>query len=224
MKKIPGKFQSKETQEYFIRKIDGIYKQAQLWKCILLFSDAMHQIHNSEVGYAWQERWRIHTKILLSNTGRARLNITGAYNPITTEAITQIEETNCNIDSTKRFLTLLRTSYPGTGTSTHPNRTIPILLILDNARYQKAYEVQEYAKTLNIQLHYLPAYSPNLNLIERFWKYTKKVLVRNQYYETFTEFIWAFESFFSLLKIPDNRHQYELQSLLTMKFEVIMNY
>lgn len=55
----------------------------------------------------------------------------------------------------------------------------PIHLFLDNARYQKYYTVQDYAKEKNIVLEYLPAYSPNLNLIERFWKFTKKVLVRN---------------------------------------------
>lgn len=97
---------------------------------------------------------------------------------------------------------------------------IPIHLFLDNARYQKCYSVQEYAKKKNIILEYLPAYSPNLNLIERFWKFTKKILVRNQYYETFDEFRKAFETFFSTL----DQHKTDLESLLTLKFEIIMNY
>lgn len=90
-----------------------------------------------------------------------------------------IEEENCDQSSTKRFFDLLRQEYPD---------TTPIHIFLDNAKYQKCYTVQEYAKEINIVLEYLPAYSPNLNLIERFWKFTKKVLVRNQYYETFDEF------------------------------------
>ena len=188
----------------------------------------MHQIHNSEAGYAWQERGKYNTKVLLSNTGRTRLNITWAYNPLTQSAITQIEATNCNIDSTKRFFDLLRATYTETETpeteTPEIQYTTPIILILDNARYQKAYEVQGYAKKLNIQLEYLPPYSPNLNLIERFWKYTKKVLVRNQYYETFELFQWAFRNFFSLLEQPNNPHQTSLKSLLTMRFEVITNY
>jgi transposase len=102
--------------------------------------------------------------------------------------------------------------------------TTPIVLILDNARYQKAYEVQEYAKMKNIQLEYLPAYSPNLNLIERFWKFTKKVLVINQYYETYTEFQTAFKNFFTLLEQPNHQHMNSLKTLLTMNFEIITNY
>jgi hypothetical protein len=56
LKKLPGKFQPKEIQEAFIKKIDDWFLSAQKNECILLFSDAMHQIHNSETGYAWQIR------------------------------------------------------------------------------------------------------------------------------------------------------------------------
>lgn len=176
----------------------------------------MHQIHNSEAGYAWQIRGKDHTKILFSNTGRTRINITGAYNPITYIPTIQIEEANCTIDSTKRFFDLLRTTYT--------DMTLPIILILDNARYQKAYEVQAYAKIKNIQLEYLPAYSPNLNLIERFWKYTKNILIKNQYYETYTEFREAFVDFFSLMNQPNNQHTTFLKTLLTMNFDIISKY
>lgn len=122
-----------------------------------------------------------------------------------------IEEENCDQASTRRFFDLLRQDYPD---------ALPIHLFLDNARYQKCYTIQEYAKEKNIVLEYLPSYSPNLNLIERFWKFTKKVLVRNQYYETFDEFRKAFESFFLSL----NDYQSSLESLLTLKFDIIMNY
>jgi len=47
-------------------------------------------------------------------------------------------------------------------------------LVLDNARYQKCHLVQNLAATLNIELLFLPTYSPNLNLIERLWKFVKK--------------------------------------------------
>ncbi len=186
-------------------------QQAKTWDCHVLFSDAMHQIHNSESWCAWQERWRAWTRVLLSNTGRRRLNITGAYNPLTFHTTTMIEEENCDQSSTKRFFDLIREEYPD---------TTPIHLFLDNAKYQKCYTVQEYAQEKNIVLEYLPPYSPNLNLIERFWKFTKKVLVRNQYYETFDEFHKAFESFF--LSLDDYRTS--LESLLTLKFEIIGNY
>ena len=51
---------------------------------------------------------------------------------------------------------------------------IAITLVMDNARYQKCQLVQELAQKLNIELLYLPSYSPNLNLIERLWKFVKR--------------------------------------------------
>ena len=62
-----------------------------------------------------------------------------------------------------------------------------VFVILDNARYQKCRFVAELAAELNIQLVYLPPYSPNLNLIERLWKLTKSEL-RTRYYDDFDSF------------------------------------
>lgn len=52
--------------------------------------------------------------------------------------------------------------------------TVPITLVMDNARYQRCYLVQELATRLDIELLFLPPYSPNLNLIERLWKFVRK--------------------------------------------------
>ena len=71
-----------------------------------------------------------------------------------------------------------------------------ITIILDNAAYQKSYETQEYAKSLNIDLLYLPPYTPNLSLIERVWKFFKKKVLRDHYYPTFNEFFEAICEFF----------------------------
>jgi len=60
---------------------------------------------------------------------------------------------------------------------------------LDNAKYQRAYEVQDFAEMLNIELVFLPAYSPNLSLVERIRKFFKKHVLENQYYEKFDEFV-----------------------------------
>lgn len=104
-----------------------------------------------------------------------------------------VEKENCDQESIMRFFDQIRRE------EAYRDVTAPIHLFLDNARYQKCYTVQAYAKETNIILQYLPPYSPNLNLIERFWKFMKKVLVRNQYYETFDEFKNAFETFFASL-------------------------
>ena len=92
-----------------------------------------------------------------------------------------------------------------------------IYVICDNARYYRSKAVQAYLKTSRIKLVFLPPYAPNLNLIERLWKFFKKQVLYNRYYETFAEFKAACEAFFS------NPSQYEgqLRSLLTENFAVI---
>ena len=68
------------------------------------------------------------------------------------------------------------------------NLTTPITLVLDNAKYQKCILVAELATQLKIELHYLPSYSPNLNIIERLWKYVKTSCLNGKYYANFALF------------------------------------
>jgi transposase len=58
----------------------------------------------------------------------------------------------------------------------------------DNARYYKNKEVMAYLVTSKIQMHFLPPYSPNLNPIERLWKFMNEHVLYNRYYEKFIEF------------------------------------
>ena len=101
---------------------------------------------------------------LKTNTGRNRLNLLGAYSP-DDHTLVSIEETaSCDAALVCQLLRKLR--------ATHPDG--PLLLVLDNARYQRAYLVPQLAAELGITLQFLPPYSPNLNLIERFWKFLRK--------------------------------------------------
>lgn len=92
-----------------------------------------------------------------------------------------------------------------------------ITLILDNAAYNKSYQVRDRAEELNIKLEFLPPYCPNLNLIERLWKFFKKMVVTNRYYEKIQQFEDAIYDFFANIK----NYQKELRSLLTLNFEII---
>ena len=74
-----------------------------------------------------------------------------------------------------------------------------------------------YAEYYGLNLYFLPSYSPNLNLIERLWKFTKKKLVHNQYYEKFSIFKKEVEKFFE--NIGDFNS--ELKTLITPKFEIL---
>ena len=91
-----------------------------------------------------------------------------------------------------------------------------IVVIMDNAKYNRTYVVQDYSKTQNINIKYLPTYSPNLNLIERVWKYLKKKL-KNKYIEKFNDFkIWInnFCKNFYLNKV-------EIAKLISNKIQII---
>jgi transposase len=146
----------------------------QLYECacrddreVLLYLDPVHQIHNNENDYAWQPIGAAGTKKVLANTGRKRLNIIGALNPVTFEPTVMLTEENCCAEVIEAFLTEIRKRYCD---------ATSICIISDNAKYQRSYVVQQKAKDLNIDLVYLPAYSPKLNLIERLWRYFKSRL------------------------------------------------
>jgi len=68
-----------------------------------------------------------------------------------------------------------------------------IYIYSDNARYYRSKLIQEYLKASKITLMHVPPYSPNLNLIERYWKFFKKKVLYGKYYEKFSHFKQAFD-------------------------------
>lgn len=174
----------------------------------MLFLDPMHQIHNSENGYSWQFKGKKGTKEIPANTGRRRLTIIGAINPVDFDTVVILTESNCDKAMMSEFLSQVRKSYP---------EASQINIYLDNASYNKAVDVQEKAEELGIVLEFLPPYSPNLNLIERLWKFFKKTIMKDTYYPTFEEFYHATSSFFKDIK----KYQEELKTIITLKFEII---
>lgn len=177
---------------------------------VVLSFDPMHQTHNNENGYMWQIKGKEGTKKVKSNTGRRRLNILGAINMVDLDIVPFLTEENCNKETIKVFLHEVKKTYP---------KAEKITLFLDNARYQRNYEVQEYAKDIGITLEFMPPYSPNLCLIERLWKFFKKKVIKNKYYEEWEEFYNFVCCFFSQKNWEKMRP--ELESLLTLKFEII---
>ncbi len=91
----------------------------------------------------------------------------------------------------------------------------PIAIVLDNARYQHCFFVTTWAKSLGIHLLFLPPYSPNLNIIERVWKFTKKEILNAQYYDSPAAFHQTINTFFQ--NINDNYKQ-QMEKLLTLTF------
>lgn len=99
-------------------------------------------------------------------------------------------------------------------------KSLPITLILDNARYQKCNLVIEFAEKHNIELLFLPSYSPNLNVIERLWKFVKKTCLYNKYYDVFECFKNAI---LDCLNNTDKIYKNEINTLLNLKFQVFHN-
>ena len=139
-------------------------------------------------------------------SGRQRFNVLGALNALSHEVVTVTNDTYINAHSVCALLHRLAALQ----------LTVPITLVLDNARYQKCRLVQTLADTLQIELLYLPPYSPNLNLIERLWKFVKKKCLHSTYYANFKDFKQAISA---CLAQTQTTYQADLDTLLTLRFQ-----
>jgi len=199
---VPGK-QDPVKQQAFLEE----YKQLRAGKGAnspIYFADATHPQHNSVPSYGWIKRGK--EKELKANCGRQRLNINGAINIETLEPTTGFYDT-INADSTIDLFSKIEAKHPDAEA---------IYIIVDNAKYYHSLLLKEYVGGTTIKLIFLPTYSPNLNLIERYWKFFKKKVLNNHYYKTFEEFRQACQDFFQKQKdfLP------ELTSLLTENFHI----
>ena len=134
------------------------------------------------------------------------MNVLAALNAVTHELVSVVNDTYINSASVCQLLMKIAAM----------NFNVPVTLVLDNARYQRCKLVQGYAASLNIELLFLPSYSPNLNLIERFWKFVKNQCLYSKYYPTFDEFK---EAILDCVYGANEKHKEKLDSLLTLNFQ-----
>jgi len=204
---VPGKVdedKQREQREF----IEGYFKlKAELGpKDRIYHVDAVHPTHNVKITYVWTKkglRMRIR-----SNSGRKRYNILGAYCPSDQEYIDVRSTTeNVNGETLKKLIDEIRIRHP---------EASRIILILDNARYNHAKIVRQHIENTHVELLFLPSYSPNLNLIERLWRFLKNK-VTTAYHESFEKFVDEID------KVLDNLKEYsdELTSLMTENFEIL---
>ncbi len=153
--------------------------------------------------------WSFKRLFIKAPSGRKRFNVLGALNAVTHELITVTNNTYINAQS---FCDLLWRI------SRLDNR-VPITLVLDNVRYQKCKLVWELAESLDIELLYIPPYSPNLNIIERLWKFVQKQCLYSKYYSEFKDFK---NTIVNCLNQTDTTYKEELDSLLTLRFCVFL--
>ena len=204
-KPVPGKADA-ARQEAFVEEYRKLKENSEEGDPIL-FADATHPLHNPVIGCGWIKRGQEYP--IKSNTGRQRLNVNGAIDIATMSAQIRFDDT-VDAASCIALFEQIERAYPNAKR---------ITVICDNARYYRSKAVAAYLENSRIRLHFLPPYSPNLNLIERFWKFFKSQALYNRYYETFDEFRDACKKLFAEL----DAYAPQLRTLLTEKLQIIGN-
>jgi transposase len=168
----------------------------------VLFVDAAHFVFGPFLGYLW-----CLVRLLVPGpSGRKRYNVLAALNAVSHEVLRVANHSYINAES---VCTLLR-QVAAAGLPR------PITLVLDNARYQRCALVQSVARSLRMELLFLPSYSPNLNLIERLWKFVKKECLASRPlpdYQTFTQTIDDCRNSLT------TKYKGQMTTLLTLNFQ-----
>ncbi len=203
---IPAKADDAAQRKFLDERLRPRLEQARRLRRVVCFVDAAHFVHGTFLGYLW-----CFTRLLIRGpSGRKRFDVLGAIDAVTRELTTVTNDTTIDATVICELLRKLAARSPG----------LPLTLVLDNARYQRCEPVRLLAAELRIELLYLPSYSPNLNLIERLWKFVKKEVLSCRYYEDFARFKAAI---IECLEQVEGTHSEAIASLLTLKFQTFDN-
>jgi len=200
-----------EKQLAFEAAYEELTENIDKEKDSIYFFDAEHPTHNTKVGYAWVKKGE--TKEIEANSGRKRINLWGLYSPISAEILFDMEESINAQSVIHMFDKALEANQHKSG---------DIYIILDNARYNKSNIVQEAlkkSKYSRIKLIFLPPYSPNLNLIERVWRFANIHVRNNKFYEKFTDFKKSIEEFFDQT-VKQEHMKEKLKQFVSNKFHI----
>jgi transposase len=191
-------------QAAFMRdKLEPRLEQARRGRRQVYFVDAAHFVFAPFLGCLWCAA-RLFVR---AASGRKRHNVLGALNAVTHRLIRVTNQGYINAESVCELLRSVAGAAVG----------LPITLVLDNARYQKCAVVQTLAASLGIELLYLPSYSPNLNLIERLWRFVRMESLNSTYYEKFEDFRTAIDE---CLEGLGTVHKGEMETLMTHRFQL----
>ena len=203
---IPAKADTEAQKQWLEDKLEPALELAKQGEAHVLFMDAAHFVLQPFLCFLWCFK-RLFIK---APAGRKRVNVLGAVNALTKEVYFIVNQSRINAEVIVDFLHQLRIYYYDMK---------PIYIVLDNARYQHCQLVRYIAWQFNIHLLFLPPYSPNLNIIERLWKFVKKKCLYAKYYATFDEFKAAIVETMKKTN-TDVDYVNELRSLLTLKFQL----
>ena len=178
-------------------------EQAEKSKLVLLFLDASHFVMGCDFLGGIYGTVR---RFVQTFSGRKRYNVLGAIDYATKRVLTVTNDSYITATEVCQMLCKISETYAG--------KTIHI--VLDNARYQKCSAVMELAGQLDIVLDYIPPYSPNLNLIERLWKFVKGEL-RSRYYDDFGIFRQRIDS---IIESTSDKNKAKISRLIGQKVQL----
>ncbi len=192
-----------DQKAFLDNKLQPLLDECKDGKRDVHFVDASHFVFASFVCALWcrTRQW------VRAASGRQRHNVLGALHATTHELTTIINDTYVNAETVCELLWKLRMQAPS-------GRLITV--VLDNAKYQTCDLVTKCAAKCAIDLCFLPSYSPNLNLIERYWKYVKKTCLYGKYHANFKAFQTAIDACILESAVKDKE---KLESLLTSNFQ-----
>lgn len=202
---IPGKA-DQDKQEQWIKNLQPVVDEAKEGKRKLYFMDAAHFTLEAFLCHVWCKR----PLYLKSGAGRNRFNVLGCIDPFSFDLIESHSMTYVDAEQVKSFLEKIRYS----------SGDLPASVVLDNARYQHCNAVKGKAAELNIDLIFMPPYSPNLNIIERLWKYTRRHVLAGNHFDSPAKFHEALRHFF---EDDFGNHKPGISSLLTLNFQSFKN-
>ena len=174
----------------------------------LLFIDSVHPTQSTKLSYGWIRTGK--DKAIDTNGSRTRINICGAINIKNMDVITKEYDKNINNEAIIDFLEKIKIKY---STSKEIN------IICDQAGYHKGNKIEKFLEeNSKIKIHYLPTYSPNLNPIERLWKFMNEKIRNNRYFSSKKEFRSTILDFFqnSIHDLKD-----ELKTRINDNFQII---
>ncbi len=191
-----------ETQAAFLAdELEPALAEAKAGTRDVFFVDAAHFVRGAFLCCVWcaVRMW------IRGASGRQCHNVLGAWNAVTRELIRVSNATRVSSDTMVDLLAKIAAA-----------KTRATTLVLDNARYQRCKKVMAEAARLDIDLLFLPSYSPNLNVIERLWKFTKAKALRGKHYNDFALFQRAIEE---CLDKTATASAAEMKSLMTLNFQ-----
>lgn len=201
---LPAEADPEKQREFLSKTLEPLLERTREAGEPLYFCDATHPEYNTRPGYAWIPRGQ--RRVVKTVAGKRRVNLNGACNAHSPCDIIVIESDRINTESTIELFKRLQ--------KRHPSGTIHV--VCDNASYYHSKRLQEWLSTSRIKVTPLPKCSPNLNLIERLWKFMHEEVLDLHYYDSIDDFRSAIKQFFKYT----GDHAAKLKSLLAPNFHI----